>query len=35
MEAAELFEAGHSRAEVARLCGVTWRSAQRVAAGME
>jgi putative transposase len=27
MEATQLFEAGHSRAEVARLCAVTWRSA--------
>lgn len=27
MEAAKLFAAGHSRAEVAGLCGVSWRSA--------
>lgn len=27
MEAAELFEEGRSRAEVAQVCGVTWRSA--------
>ena len=27
MEAARLFEGGHTRAEVARLCGVSWRSA--------
>lgn len=27
MEAARLFTAGHSRAEVAELCGVSWRSA--------
>lgn len=27
MEAAKLFEAGHSRAEVAGLCAVSWRSA--------
>ena len=27
MEAARLFEAGHSRAQVAELCAVSWRSA--------
>ena len=27
LDAGKLFEAGHSRAEVARLCGVSWRSA--------